>query len=89
MISLSTVKKLHACNAGSFKIMRKSNSYAYIVHLSYDFDISLFFNIKDLVAYKGSNFSPNNPLLAEPFPASIFEGPLSPPLTPIQPNCPA
>jgi len=51
------IKKLHARSAGSFKILRKINYNAYVVDFSPDFGISPSFNIKDLIAYKGSNFS--------------------------------
>ena len=54
-----TVKKLHARSAGSFKILKKINSNAYVVDLPSDFGINLSFNIEDLVAYKG----PNLPLI--------------------------
>ena len=43
----------------------KINSDAYVVDLLSDFDISLSFNIEDLIAYKGPNFFPDNPLLDE------------------------
>ena len=58
----NTVKKLHARSAGQFKILKKINSNAYVVNLPPNFSISPSFNIEDLIAYKGPNFFPNNPL---------------------------
>jgi len=58
----------------------KINSDAYVVDLLSDFDISLSFNIEDLIAYKGPNFFPDNPLLDEPSHEPLSERPLLPPL---------
>ena len=75
-----TVKKLHARSAGPFKILKKINSNAYVVDLLPDFSIIPSFNIEDLIAYKGPNFSPDNHLLDEPSHEPISERPLLPPL---------
>jgi len=57
------VKKLTARSAGPFKILKKINSNTYIIDLPPDFGISSTFNISELVAYKGSLFNPDNPLV--------------------------
>ena len=63
---LGTVKKLHARSAWPFKNLKKINFNAYVIDLSSDFGISPSFNIEDLIAYKGLNFSPDNSFLDEP-----------------------
>jgi len=70
------VKKLTAHSADPFKILKKINSNAYVIDLSPNFEISLTFNISDLVAYKDPPFNPDNPLmdLDEPTPEPLFEG---------------
>ena len=72
-----TVKKLYARSAGLFKILKKINSNTYVVDLPPDFGISPSFNIEDLIAYKGPNFSPDNPLLDEPSPVPPPERPIT------------
>ena len=52
-----TVKKLHARSAWPFKILKKINFNAHVEDFSPDFDISPSFNIENLIAYKGPNFS--------------------------------
>ena len=52
-----TVKKLHACNAGPFQILKKFNDNAYVINLSKNFSNSYTFNVEDLVDYKGPNFN--------------------------------
>jgi len=47
------IKKLTARSAGPFKIFKKINPNTYVIDLPPDFEISLTFNISDLVAYKG------------------------------------
>jgi len=71
------VKKLTARNAGPFKILKKINRNAYVIHLPPDFGISLTFNISDLVSYKGPPFNPNNSLvdLDEPLPSLYLRDP--------------
>ena len=68
-----TVKKLHARSVGPFKILKKINSNAYVVDLSPDFGVSFSFNIEDMIAYKGLNFLPDNPLLDDPCHEPISE----------------
>jgi len=68
----------------TFQNFEKINSSAYVVDFPPDFGISLFFNIEDLIAYKGPNFSPNNSLLDEPSYEPISERLLLPPLPQIQ-----
>jgi len=69
------VKKLTVQSVGFFKILKKINPNAYVIDLSPDFGISLTFNISDFVAYKGSPFNPDNPLVDfdEPTAKPIFE----------------
>jgi hypothetical protein len=75
-----TVKKLHARSAGPFKILKKINDNAYVLDLPSDFGISSTFNIEDLVAYKGPDFTPDNPLDTEPTYEPVYERPSLPPL---------
>jgi len=70
---LGAVKKLHARSVGPFKILKKINSNAYVVDLSPDFGVSFSFNIEDMIAYKGLNFLPDNPLLDDPCHEPISE----------------
>jgi len=79
---LETIKKLHARSAGSFKILKKINPVAYVIHLPSNFGISLTFNISNLIAYKGPPFNPDNSLvdLVEFTPKSFFERPYLPTL---------
>ncbi|XP_026655874.1 uncharacterized protein LOC113461018 [Phoenix dactylifera] len=69
-----TVKKLHARGAGSFKILKKIGSNAFVVDLPPDFGISSTFNISDLVKYKkpitipSEPFEPNPSFESEPLP---------------------
>ena len=60
-----TVKKLQACSAGPFKVLKRIGRNAYVVDLPHDYGISSSFNIEDLVAYKGLIVIPNN-LFDEP-----------------------
>ena len=61
-----TVKKLHACSAGPFQILKKLNYNAYVIDFPPDFGINFTFNIEDLVDYKSPDYNPNNPLDGEP-----------------------
>ena len=69
-----TVKKLHAHEAGPFKILKKIRPNAYIIVLSFDYGISSTFNILDLVKYKepiripSDPFEPNPSIESEPQP---------------------
>ena len=80
-----TVKKLHARGAGPFEVIKRINDNAYVLDLPEGFGISPIFNIEDLVAYKGPDFNPNNPLLDEPTQDLTSEGPSLPPLPNIPP----
>ena len=57
------VKKLTARSAGPFRILKKINPNVYVTDFPPDFGISSTFNISDLVAYKGSPFNLDNPLV--------------------------
>ena len=61
--SPGTVKKLHAHKVGPFEVMKRINYNACVLNLLEGFDISLIFNVEDLVAYKDSDFNPSNPCL--------------------------
>ena len=78
-----TVKKLHACNAGPFKILNKLNNNSYVIDLA---DISYIFNVKNLVDYKGLDFNPNNSLVDKPSSELFSESPSLPPLQDTYPN---
>ena len=49
-----TVKKLQACSAGPFKVLKRMGPNAYVIDLPHDYGISSSFNIEDLVGYKSS-----------------------------------
>ena len=68
---------MHARSAGLFKIIKKINPNTFVIDLPSDFEISLTFNISDLVAYKDPLFNPDNPHvdLYESTPEPFFEGP--------------
>ena len=53
---------MHAHNTSPYIILKRINLNAYVIDLPSDFEISLTFNILDLVAYKGLPFNPDNPL---------------------------
>jgi len=61
-------------------VIKRINNNAYVLNLHEGFDISLIFNIEDLVAYKGPDFNPSNPLLDEPIQDLMPEEPSLPPL---------
>jgi len=69
-----------------FLNLRKINSNAYVVDLSPNFSINPSFNIEDLIAYKYSNFFPDNHLLDKPSHKPISERLFLPPLSQIQPT---
>ena len=75
-----TVKKLHAREARPFDVMKRINDNACVLNLPEGFGISPIFNVENLVAYKGPEFNPSNPLLDEPTQDLIPEGPLLSPL---------
>ena len=54
--NVGDVKKLHACSANLFLILKKLNDNAYIINLPKNFDISSTLNVKNLVNYKGLDF---------------------------------
>lgn len=80
--SPETLKKLHACGSGPFKILRKINTNAHVQDLS----DHLTFNIENLVAYKGPDFRLENSLVNESDPEPTFERSLLPPLPNIPPT---
>ena len=51
-IPLGTVKILHVCSAGPFKILNKLNCNTYVIDLLRDYDISCTSNVNALVDYK-------------------------------------
>ena len=55
------VKKLQACSAEPFKVLKRMGPNAYVIDLPHDYGISSSFNIKDLVAYKSPAVIPDNP----------------------------
>ena len=65
----STMKKLHARGAGSFKIIKKIGPNAYVLELPSDFGISSTFNIFDLKEYIEPALIPSEPFEPDP----IFE----------------
>ena len=56
-----TVKKLQACSAGPFKVLKRMGPNAYVIDLPHDYGISSSFNIEDLVAYKSPTAIPDTP----------------------------
>ena len=68
------VKKLQACSASPFKVLKRMGPNAYLIDLSYDYGISSSFNIEDLVAYKSPTAIPDTPFdepLLDPIDAPI------------------
>jgi hypothetical protein len=63
-------RKLHARNAGPFKMLQRVGPNAYVLDLPLDFGISSTFNIDDLIAYQKPHsilndlfeMPPNSPL---------------------------
>ena len=55
------IKKLQACSAGPFKVLKRMGPNAYVIDLPHDYGISSSFNIKDLVAYKSPAVIPDIP----------------------------
>ena len=69
-----TVKKLQACSAGPFKVLKRMGPNAYVIDLPHDYGISSSFNIEDLVAYRSSTAIPDTPFdepLFDPIDAHI------------------
>ena len=60
-----TIKKLHAREAGPFKIIKKIGPNAYVLELPPDMGISTTFNISDLVEYKEPVLIPSEPFEQE------------------------
>ena len=56
------VKKLHAQGAGTFQILKRVSSNAYVVDIPPDYGISSTFNVSDLVAYREPTV-----ILSDPF----------------------
>ena len=56
-----TVKKLQACSARPFKVLKRIGPNAYVIDLPHDYGISSSFNIEDLVAYKSPITIPDSP----------------------------
>uniref|UniRef100_A0A2N9FGZ1 RNA-directed DNA polymerase n=1 Tax=Fagus sylvatica TaxID=28930 RepID=A0A2N9FGZ1_FAGSY len=65
-----SVKKLQARSAGPFKILKRVGPNAYLLVLPPNYGISSTFNIKDLVAFKGTAVIPDTPF-DEPLPDPI------------------
>ena len=63
-----TVKRLHARNAGPFKVLNKINDSAYVIDLPEYFRIDSTFNVEDLVNCNGPDFNHSNPLVGESSP---------------------
>ena len=69
-----TVKKLHTCGVGPFRILKKIGPNVYIVDLPSDYSISSTFNVLNLVKYKepitipSDPFEPNPSIESEPQP---------------------
>ena len=53
MYPSGNVKKLQACSAGPFKVLKKLGPNAYVIDIPLDYDISSTFNIVDLIVFKG------------------------------------
>ena len=69
-----TIKKLQACSAGPFKVLKRMGPNAYVIDLPHDYGISSSFNIEDLVAYKSPTAIPDTPFdepLLDPIDAPI------------------
>ena len=64
--SSSTMKKLHAQGARSFKIIKKIEPNAYVLELPPDFGISSTFNIFDLREYIELTLIPSEPFKPDP-----------------------
>ena len=77
------VKKLQARSAGSFKVLKRIGSNAYVIELPSDYSISSRFNIEDLVAHKGLTTIPDDPFIEPPSTPTI-----SPDFDTIPPNIP-
>lgn len=58
-----TVKKLHAHNAGPFKILSRLNDNVCVKNLLKIFGISFTFDIEDLMVYEGHACNPSNLML--------------------------
>ena len=56
-----TMKKLYARGVGPFKILKKIRPNAYMLELPPDLDISLTFNVSDLIEYKELALIPSEP----------------------------
>ena len=61
-----TVRKLHACGAGPFKVIKKIGTNAYVLELSPELGISSTFNISDLVEYREPAMIPSEPFGPDP-----------------------
>ena len=79
-----TVKKLHACGAGPFEVLKRINNNTYVLNLPEGFGISPIFTVEDMIMYKDLDFNSSNPLLDEPTQDLTSKGPSLPPL----PNLP-
>ena len=66
-IPKTCLKKLYARVMGPYSIIRKMGSNAYLLDLPNDMDISLVFNVEDLIPYRGT-FEPST------LPSSVFAG---------------
>ena len=76
--SPGTMKKLHACGARPFKVIKKIGPNAYVLELPSDFGISSTFNISDLREYIEPSLIPSKPF--EPDPILESEPPIECPL---------
>ncbi|GLT53539.1 hypothetical protein SLA2020_268040 [Shorea laevis] len=72
-----SVRKLQARSAGSFQLLKRVGSNAYVIDILPNYGISSTFNREDLVAYRGQPVIPDGP----------FEDPLLDPATNSIPNC--